>query len=174
MSTVSIALIIIGSIAAIILVLVYISNNDQKNKKEKILSQFNHAGTESNMSFISQELLHDRIIGLDGLNKKLLILESNEDDYDHTIINLQDVKACNVKKIYQATNIGTSRKPVIEQHLEKVVLLFEFKDEKRKIEMPFFDFSKNHIYQLAEMEQKAKFWEASLSKFITSSVKKIA
>jgi hypothetical protein len=174
MSSIIMALIIIGSIAAITLVLISINNKHQKRKKEKLLHRFSQMGSENNMSFTSQEILQDGIIGLDGLNKKLLILESSENDFNWTIINLEEVKACNVKKLYQATNRGTLKKRVMEEHLEKVVLQFELKDENGKIEIPFFSFGKNHIYQLAELEQKAKYWEASLSKLFTTKLKKTA
>ena len=174
MSTITIALIMIGSIAAITLALVSISNKHQKEKKEKLLHQLSRVGTENNMFITKQEILNDGIIGLDSLNKKLLVLENNEDNFNWAIINLDEVKAFSVKKLYQATNIGTLKKRLMEEHLEKIVLQFELKDEKGKIEVPFFVFSKNHIYQLAELEQQAKYWEASLSKLITSKLKKTA
>ncbi|MFL5740206.1 MAG: hypothetical protein ACJ75B_08310 [Flavisolibacter sp.] len=174
MSTIIIALIIICSIATITLVLISINNKHKKRKREKLLNRFSQIGSENNMSFTSQEILQDGIIGLDGLNKKLLILESHEGNFNWTTITLEDVNACYVKKLYQATNIGTFKKRTMEEHLEKVVLQFELKDEKGKIEVPFFIFTKNHIYQLAELEQKAKYWEASLSKLLTSKLKNTA
>jgi hypothetical protein len=174
MSSIITALIIIGSIAAITLVLISINDKHQKRKREKLLHRFSQIGIENNMSFTSQEILQDGIIGLDGLNKKLLILESSEDDFNWTIINLEEVKACNVKKLYQVTNRGTLKKQVMEEHLEKLVLQFELKDKNEKIEIPFFSFGKNHIYQLAELEQKAKYWETSLSKLFTTKLKKTA
>jgi hypothetical protein len=174
MSSIFMALIIIGSVAAITLVLISINNKHQKRKREKLLHRFSQTGTENNMAFTSQEILQDAIIGLDGLNKKLLILESNENDITWTVINLEEVKACNVKKLYQTTNRGTLKKPELEDHLERIVLQFELKDENRKIEIPFFSFGKNHVFQLAELEQKARYWEASLSKLLTGNLKKTA
>jgi hypothetical protein len=174
MSTIAIASIIIGSIAIITLALVSINNKHQKRKKEKFVRRFSEIGTENNLSFTSQEIMHDGVIGLDGPNRKLLVLEGANDDFSWTIINLDEVKTCQVKKIYQATNAGTLKKQLIEEHLEKVVLQFELKDDKGRIEVPFFIFSKNHIYQLTELEKKARYWEASLSKLLSGQLKKTA
>jgi hypothetical protein len=174
MSSILTALVIVGSIAAITLVLIYVNNRHQKRKRQKLLHRFSMIGTENNMSFTSQEILQDGIIGLDGLNKKLLVLESSEHDLNWTIIKLEEVKSCSVKKLYQATNRGSLKKQVMEEHLEKLVLQFVLEGENRKVEIPFFNFGKNNIYQLAELEQKARYWEASLSKLLTTKHKKTA
>jgi hypothetical protein len=172
MSTIITALIVIGSIAAITLVLIYINNKHQEREREKLLHRFSQIARENKMSFTSHEVLQDGIIGLDGLSKKLLILQSSEDDLKWSIINLEEVKACNVKKLYQATNRGTLKKRVIEEHLEKVVLQFELKEEKEKIEIPFFIFSKNHLYQLAELEQKQSIGKPAFLNYYSPSLKK--
>lgn len=174
MSTIFVAVIIIAVIAIVTLILISSSKKHRKKAREKLLHRFSEFGTANELSFTSQEILNDGIIGLDGLNKKLVVLEKNEGEYDWCVLNLEEVKACNVRKIYQSTNAGTSKKQVMEEHLEKVVLQFELRDEKPRIDVPFFVFSKNHIYELAELEQKAKHWEVILSKMITGKVKKTA
>ena len=70
--------------------------------------------------------------------------------------------------------MGTLKRKMTEEHIEKIVLQFEMKNEKGNIEIPFFVFSVNHIYQLAELEQKARHWEAILSKFINGRIKNTA
>jgi len=174
MSTILVAVIIIAVVTSISLVLVSISNKHRKQKKEKLLHQFSQLVTANSLSFTSQEILHHGIIGLDGLNKKLLILESNGEEHSWSVIKLEEVKTCNVKRIYQTINAGTLKKPVMEEHLEKIVLRFELKDEKSRIDVPFFVFSENHIYEIAELEEKAKRWETILSKMISDKVKKVA
>jgi hypothetical protein len=131
-------------------------------------------GSENHLSFTSQEIVTGGIIGLDGLNRKLVILENNNGDYNWSIFNLEDIKSFSIKKIFMSANIGSMKKQNVQEHLDKIVLQFEMKDEKGKIEIPFFVFSENHIYQQAELEQKARHWEAILSKFITGQVKKTA
>ena len=174
MSTILIAAILVTGIAAITITLVAINNKHQKKSRGRLLHRFSEVGSDNNLSFTSQEILNGGIIGLDGLNRKLVILEKNNDEFNWSVINLEDIKSCTVKKIFQATPIGALKRKTIEEHLEKIVLHLEMKNEKASIEIPFFVFSENHIYQLAEMEQKAKHWEAILSKFITGRIKKTA
>jgi hypothetical protein len=174
MSTITTTFIIIGVLAAIIFLLVSINNKHQKRKRNRLLDQFSQAASENNLSLSNQQVLPDAILGLDVMNRKLLVLESEDDAYKGTIINLDEVKSCSVKRQYLTTNAGTLKNRLMEEHLQKLVLEFSFKDEKRKIEIPFFHFNRNHIYQLKELEQKAKYWEDSLSQFIIGKTQKTA
>jgi len=55
------------------------------------LNTFNQAGADKGLTFSSQEVLTEKIIGLDGLHHKLLIFEfNNSNAIMH--INLDDVK----------------------------------------------------------------------------------
>jgi hypothetical protein len=174
MSTIFVALILIAVVTSISLALVTISNRQRKKKTEKLLNWFSELGTLNNLSFTSQELLHNSIIGLDGLNKKLLILENHSEEHSWCVINLEEVETCNVKRLYQTTNAGSLKKPVMEEHLQKIVLRFGMKDGKTTTDVPFFAFSGNHITEIADLEQKAKHWETILCKMIPGKIKRTA
>ena len=166
MSTLLVATILLGSIAAICLLLISVHNKHKREAMNKILNHFSQLGTENNLSFSSQERLHHCVLGLDGVNRKILVVTREDDYYGSFIIDLNEVKACTVKKIYGTIQAGDLKHQKLEQYLEKIVLHFEL-HRKPPVEIMFYRNLDNHIYETQELEQKAKHWEAILSKMQT-------
>ncbi len=174
MATIIVAAILISGIISISLFLVSINNKHRQKKTNVLLNHFSKLGTESNLSFSSQEILENCIIGLDGIQKKLLVLKQIGDDkYDSLLIYLNEVKSCSKKKIYRSVNFGTKKREKLDNHLDKIVLAFEFIDDRHPVHVLFFDSVTNHIFAMAELEQKARNWETILSQIINSRTKKI-
>jgi hypothetical protein len=165
MSTLVIAALLIGFIVTIFVVLVNLENKQKQKSMNKTLKRFSAEGVQNNLSFSSQEFVTDGIIGLDGVNRKLLFLK-REDEVECTalIINLADVKRCLVKKHFGLLN---SKEKMPGQFLDKIVLRFEFHEQKPSIELTFFDNITNSFSMASELETKANHWEAVLSKMIT-------
>lgn len=172
MSTLLIAAIIIGSIAAICFLLVSIHNKHKREAMNNLLKNFHEAGTENGLSFSSQEVLKNSILGLDGVHRKILVVMQKDNFHSSSVINLNEVKNCSVKKIYGTLNSGDLKNNKTEPYLEKIVLHFEM-NGKPSSEIVFYQHFDNHIYETQELEQKAKHWEAILSKMQTP-LKKIA
>src|SRR5689334_17409469 len=105
MSNLIVAAIIIGTITAICFLLITIANKQKNKRMNSIMKKFSNLGTTYNLSFSSQEVLGNVIIGLDGINRKLLILEINSVQTDH-VIDLHKVKHCTVKKYYGSIKPG--------------------------------------------------------------------
>ena len=163
MSTILVAGILVGSLAAICLLLVIIHNKHKREAMDSILKHFSQLGTENGMSFSGQELLHHCILGLDGVSRKILVVTKEDKHYSSFIINLDEVKTCMVKKIYGTIDAGELKTHKLEQYLERIVLHFKFQT-RPPAEVVFYQNFHNHIYELPELEQKAKHWEAILSK----------
>jgi len=163
MSTLLIAAIIIGSIAAICFVLVSIHNKHKREAMNELLKNFHESGTENGLSFSSQEVLKNSILGLDGVHRKILVMTQKDNAHVSFLINLNEVKNCSVKKIYGSLNAGEQKQ---EPYLEKIVLHFDMIG-KSSAEIVFYQHFDNHIYETLELEQKAKHWEAILSKMQT-------
>jgi len=175
MSTIIVAAIIISVIISISLKLVSINNKQRKKTSTELLNHFSKLGTENNLSFSSQEILENCIIGLDGIQRKLLILKKiDKDEYDSILLDLNEVKKCSKKNIYTRVNIGTSKKERFENHLDKIVLDFDFIDNRQPVQILFFEPITNHIFAMLELEQKAKKWETILSQIANTGLKKIA
>jgi hypothetical protein len=167
MSTLLVAAIIVGSIVAICLLLIGIHNKHKREAMNNILKHFSQLGTENNLSFSSQEILNHCVLGLDGVNRKILVVTREDNFYGSFIIDLNEVKNCTVKKIYGTIKPGDLKDHKIEQYLEKIVLHFEL-NSKPPVEIVFYKNFDNHIYEIQELEQKAKHWETILSKMLTA------
>jgi hypothetical protein len=163
MSTLLIAAILVGSVLAICLLLISIHNKHKRETMNNILKHFNQLGTENNLSFSSQELLNQCVLGLDGVNRKILVVTSENNNYSSFIIDLNEVKNCKVKKIFGTIMAGSLKDHKLEQYLEKIVLQFELHG-KPSGEVVFYSNLENHIYEIQELEQRAKHWETILSK----------
>jgi hypothetical protein len=175
MSTIIVAAILISAIISICLILISINNKDRQKRTAALFTHFSKLGTENNLSFSSQEILENCIIGLDGIQRKLLFLKKiDEDKYDSFVLDLSDVKNCSTKKIYRSVNVGMGKKEKFENQIDKIVLAFDFIDNRHPIQIPFFDPVTNHIFAMRELEQKAKNWETILTKLLNTDLKKIA
>jgi len=134
-----------------------------------MLSFFKVAGTAHNLAFTGQEILRDKAIGLDGPKRKLLIVEENAEEYDTRVIYLDDVSACKVKKVYAAINSHEYRKNTPEEYLKSIALEFEFTTGEAPVMVLFYKNTTNSIYEIPELEARAKYWAAMLSKMLAKT-----
>ena len=175
MSTIIVAAVIVLVIISICLILISLNNKDRQKTTTELLDQFSKLGTENNLSFSSEEILKDCIIGLDGRQRKLLILKKLDGTkYDSLVLDLNDVKSCSKKKIYRSVNVGIGKKEKFENQIDKIVLAFDFVDNRQPIHISFFDPVTNHVFRMLELEQKANNWETILTKLLNTDIKKIA
>jgi len=172
MSTIIVAAILVASLAAICFFLVSIHNKHKREAMNQLLSHFNYLGIQHNLSFSSQEALKDCMLGLDGIHRKMLVVTREDGVFDSFIIDLTQIKNCSVKRVYGTIKAGDLKSRKLEQYLEKIVLHFDLKN-KPAVEIVFYKHFDNHIYEIMEMDQKAKAWETVLSKMFLP-VKKIA
>ncbi|MBD0296068.1 MAG: hypothetical protein ICV84_12835 [Flavisolibacter sp.] len=98
MSTLIVALIIVLGIAVVLFLLVFLHNRQNKKRAEKMLRRFSELGSEHDLSFTGQEVFRNHIIGVDGIKRKLLLLENNGIHNHWSVIDLAEVKSCRVKK----------------------------------------------------------------------------
>jgi uncharacterized pyridoxamine 5'-phosphate oxidase family protein len=134
-----------------------------------MLAFFRTAGTAHNLSFTGQEILRDKVIGLDGPKRKLLIVEENTDEYDTRIIYLDEIVSCKVKKVYAAINSHEYKKNRPEEYLKSIALEFEFRTDQAPVLVVFYKNSVNSIYEIPELEARAKHWATTLSKMLPKS-----
>jgi hypothetical protein len=175
MSTVIVAVILILFIAAIVLALIGISNRDRKKTTLALLGEFSGKAMESNLSFSSQEILDDALIGLDGVQRKLLVIKRNGvDKYDTQLIDLKKVRKCTRRKIYQGIKVEDGKKTRLDHEIEKIVLEFEYFDGRSPTQIIFFEPIYHHMLAIAELDEKAKKWEGILSQLLSTEQRKTA
>lgn len=173
MSTFFVAAVLVGIVAAICLLVVSLDKKQKRNAMNQLLNNFRQMGFEHNFTFSAQEILQNAIIGLDGVHRKLLVLERSAGNTFHAvIIDLSEVKSCVVKKVYRTINGGDLNTKKLEHYLQTMTLHFELCG-RPPVAVTFFKHFDNHISEIAELESKAKHWENILSKMIAPA-KKIA
>jgi len=170
MSIIAIALLIIITTVCIPLIFVLINKKNREKKNKILLSFFMQEGFKLGLSFSSQEILRSKIIGLDAAKQTLLIFDFNKDG-NIRCINISEVKTCTIEKNHDSIVIGTARQAKPESHLRSVDLKFVFKNGAEPISISFYDSNVNSIYEMAELESKAKTWEVLLSKMLFNELK---
>lgn len=173
MSTIIIALLIIITTIAIPSIFILIKKKKNKKRNEIFLNLFSQEGSKQGLSFSSQELFRSKIIGLDGIKQAFLVLDF-ENANNAICINMAEVKNCTVEKKYDSIVIGTEKKAKIEPHLTSVDLKFIFKNNSEPVSVSFYDSNVHSIYEMSEMEVKAKTWEALLNKMIFKELRATA
>lgn len=117
-----------------------------------------------NLSFSSHEMLNKKIFGVDGIKRKILVLEENNGSNSSYIIELDTVKSISMKTVYDSIKPDELRKRRLDEFLKTIHLQFEFKDGRDAIALPFFENKKNSIEDLPVIERKTKNWKMMLSK----------
>ena len=163
MSTIIFLLIVVAE--TVIYTLIFIDMKHRSIRFDKIrYLQLSELGSKFSMSFSSHEVLGNKIMGLDGINKKLLVLEQTDGQSQSYIIDLDEAKAISVRKIYSSIKAGELKKRRIEAFLKTIQLQFEFGNGKEDIVLPFYESKIDSIYDLPGLERKIKNWQMILSK----------
>jgi hypothetical protein len=68
-------------------------------------------------------------------------------------------------------NIGTEKKNKMEKHLKSMVIRFDFMNDVEPVSVSFYDSGLNSVYEMEELEAKAKHWVSLLSKMIVKDYK---
>ena len=137
MSDLIIAGILIGIIVSISFLLIYIDKHSKRKRMNHLTNRFSELGSRYQVNFTSQAILKDEILGIDGVQRKLLILNTTDkNEMPHELIDLDELRHCSVKKLYGSINNGDLKNKKLEQYLEKIVLCFEFHMKKPAIDRP--------------------------------------
>jgi hypothetical protein len=175
MSLVGVTVMLSAAALLCCLLLIAIEKRKKQKKMKRLLDYFSRLGSKYNLTFSSQEVLRSCIIGLDGVQRKLLILSGiNNGPLSEYVIDLNDVSNCSVKKEYGRIQVNGLRKRKLEQYLERMTLNFKFLIEKQPAGIPFYRQTENSVSELADLEDKAERWKVILSKMLPVSLKKIA
>ena len=140
----------------------------------ELVGRFNELGERNNLSFTHKEMMGNFTMGLDELRMKLFVLGKTGEKYDFQIIDLKEVKSCSKKKIYKSINMGTIKKERYESHLDKIALQFDYFDNRDPVQIAFYESSRNHFFEIPELERKAGGWVAIIIKTLNIKLKNIA
>ncbi|MEO6347829.1 MAG: hypothetical protein ABIO60_07950 [Aquaticitalea sp.] len=138
------------------------NRNSKFNKiKYSLLSKL---GSVFNLSFSSHELLEEKIFGVDGIKRKILVVEEKDGSNSSYIIELDKVKSISVKTVYDSIKRNDLTDKRLNEFLKTMHLQFEFTDGRDAVALPFFENKKNNIEELPMLERKTKNWKMIFSK----------
>jgi len=160
-------------LAIIIGALVSINNNQRKKKTLELASRFNELGEKNYLSFTHKEVIENFIIGLDQLRMKLFALRKAGDQYDFQVIDLKEIRSCSKKKIYKSINMGTVKKENYENYIDKIVLQFDFLDNRDPVQIAFYE-SNGSLSDIPELERKVTNWITILTDTLNRKLKSTA
>lgn len=168
MSTLIVSLVIIGGVILLIMAFVFINKRNRKAREQNFINLFNKTGEENGLSFSSQEVFRNKVIGLDGIRRKFVVVNENEIS---RIISLDDVRKCSMQKHIETYTRADEKSSGYEMFVKSIFLQFDFKDKRPAETIIFYDnLLQPHIEEKL-MEAKAKDWEIILSKMIIDPVK---
>ena len=155
-------------------VLLYTSVNffykNVTRNNEKLLSRLSREGAANNLIFCSQEILQNKVMGIDGIHRKIMILEKIKNKYNCSVIPLDDVQHCALIKNCGPLNTDNLTKIEIEKNMNAIELQFAFKNHGQPASIIFYDSLVNSKRELVLLKAKAEYWSIMLSKMVTRQV----
>lgn len=124
--------------------------------------------TKFNLSFSSRLVLRSRVIGLDGVNRRLLVAEISDNPESANIIELDHVKSVSVRKTYSGIKAGELDRRGLKEFLNEVHLQFEYVDGDNVFVLPFYERETDDFRNLSMLERNARTWQMILSKMINA------
>ena len=167
MSTLIVSLVIIAVVVLLIMGFGFLNKRNRNAKEQKFINLFNKAGEENGLSFSSQEVLRNKIIGLDGINRKFVVVNENAVS---RVISIDDVRKCAMQKNLETYTRTDEKSSGYEMFVKSIFLQFDFKDKRPAETIIFYDNLLQPQAEEKQMEAKAKDWEIILSKMIIDPV----
>ena len=159
-------IVLLVTIVFLPLLLLHWFDRGRKISNEKsLLRQLSEVGLAQNLSFSCQEIIGTRVFGLDGRNRKLIVVEKlSFGDFRKTVVDLDDVTGCMVEKevagdvddLFGAVNMA----PVTSLSLQLL------RTNQAPLDIVFYSGNENVFEDIKQLEKKAHYWEAILSKLI--------
>ena len=165
MPGVNIILLLLATVAVISYSFSFLSGTS-KRKKQNLCALLSKEGTLHNLIFCSQEILQNKIIGVDGIHRKIMVLEKNKKKFNSAIISLDEVENCELITTRRIQGTHTLNKVDSEKNIEAVELQLEFKNSSQPASIIFFDSSVNSMRELDLLKAKARYWNIMFSKML--------
>jgi|GEM_PF-2900913 len=141
-----------------------------KKKKQILLRNLSRAGAANNLTLCSQEILQNKVMGFDGVHRKIIILEKTENTYYYSIIALDEVHDCQL-----VTNSGSQKSNNLKKLAGKIPavtieLQFLFNNKSKPVSIIFSDEFINSKKELVFLKAKAEYWCTMFSKLLSRHV----
>ena len=145
-----------------------------KKKKEAMVKKLCREGAAQHLIFCSQELLENKVIGVDGIHRKIMVLEKTRKNYHYSTISLDEVHTCRL--VTHSNLMTTDNKTVrVNAHPSTTLALqFEFNDHSEPASIIFSNGLITPGRELDFLKAKAEYWCIMFSKMLNKPVEAVA
>lgn len=159
---------ILISLAAVSLfyILIPFFTSTSKRRIENLVRKLNFEGAANNLTFCSQEILQNKVIGIDGMHRKIMILEKKSDGYYSTIISLNEVHDCQIVTKSHSIHGKNLKKLRTANYPATLELQFDFNDHTQPVSIIFSNGIINSKKEFAFLKAKAEYWCTMFSKML--------
>ena len=158
-------LILLGIVSIFYVLLPFLSSSSRR-KKENLFRNLGKLGAANNLTFCSQDILQDKVIGIDGIHRKIMILEKKSDGYYSSIISLDEVHDCQLVTSNGLINKGNLKKLGSANHSATLELQFDFNNHAQPASIIFSAGIINSKREFSFLKAKAEFWCVMFSKML--------
>jgi hypothetical protein len=161
---------LVAAVALIFSSLNYFTTIDKK-KKESLFLKLSKEGSANNLVFCSQEILQNKVIGIDGIHRKIMILEKARNKFTCSVISLDEVQNCELITSFRSLNAYRHGDRRTGESPNIISLRFDFKNTGDSASIIFYDASVISRRELELLKAKAEYWNVMFSKMLSRRVR---
>lgn len=159
-------ILVLLAIVSLFYVLLPFLSSKSRRKNEKLFRNLNRQGEVNNLTFCSQDILQDKVIGFDGIHRKIMVIEKRNDGYYSSIISLNEVHDCQLVTSTGLINNGNFKKFGNPNHSATLELQFDFNNHAQPASIIFSNGIINSKREFAFLKAKAEFWCTMFTKML--------
>lgn len=159
-------ILILLTVFSLFYVLIPFFESASKRRIENLLRRLSREGSANHLTFCSQEILQNKVIGFDGIHRKILILEKKKDAYYSSIISLDEVHDCQLVTHSGSMTGGTLKKLDRVNYPTTLELQFDFNNHSQPASIIFSNGILNSKREFDFLKAKAEYWCVLFSKML--------
>jgi hypothetical protein len=141
-------------------------------RSKELLTKLRRIAEHDLLNLTSEEVLGKAAFGLDGVERKLVFLETI--NRRSAIIDVFEIESCSMNVIFGNIHAGDLENEEMESFIQKIYLRLACYDDAKSIELTFYDRDENQLFELPLLRQKAARWKIAISQLLAISTKKRA
>ncbi len=146
-----------------------------KKKKEDMVRKLCREGAAHDLIFCSQEILQNKVMGIDGIHRKIMILEKTKKTYHCSTISLDEVHDCRLVTQSNLMTMDTNKNVRVNARpATTLALQFEFNNNSQPASIIFSNGLITPGRELDFLKAKAESWCAIFSKMLNKPIEVMA
>ncbi len=141
-----------------------------KKKKEYLLRKLYREGAANDLIFCSQDILQNKVMGIDGIHRKIMILEKTKNTYQCSTISLNEVHNCHLVTHPSSLTKNQNNQSGSGPRATTLELLFEFNNHSQPASIIFSNGLIASTSEFDFLKAKAAYWCSMFSKMLNSQL----